>query len=134
MDPEIAALAGTAGTTLVALMATDVWQSTRDGVVELWRRVAPERARHVSEALDCGHEDLLAAEEEGDGTTRAELEAEWAARLRRLLTSHPDLAADLRTLLALPATPAPASVTQHATASGSARIYQAGRDIYGEPR
>jgi len=58
------------------------------------------------------------------------LDTEWRGRIRRLLTAHPEVIGELRGLLAELApegAPAP-SVTQHATASGHARVYQAGRD------
>jgi hypothetical protein len=58
MDPEIAALAGTAGTTVVTLMAGDAWQRTRDGVVALWRRVHPERADSIDAELEATRSDV----------------------------------------------------------------------------
>lgn len=136
MDPEIAALAGTAGTTLVSLLSTQVWQSTRDGVVALWRRVLPDRADSVSAELEATREDLLGARDHGDEETPAELAAEWQGRIRRLLSAHPEVAAELRSLLAehVDETPAVGSVTQQATASGSSRVYQAGRDLHLGPQ
>ncbi|MFJ9469274.1 hypothetical protein [Streptomyces caniferus] len=131
MDPEIAALAGTAGTTLVTLLATDTWYSVRDRVVALWQRARPDRAPAVAAELDVTREELLGARAAGDEAVEAEMGAEWQGRIRRLLTAHPELAGELRTLLAelAPDTvPAP-TVTQHATASGQARVYQAGRDM-----
>ncbi|MGW1835480.1 hypothetical protein [Streptomyces sp. NPDC002067] len=132
MDPEIAALAGSAGTALVGALTTDAWHGVRDRFLALWRRARPEQEPGVARDLDDTREELLAAPEgpgrdtvaEGSGT-------EWQSRLRRLLTAHPELAADLRALvtdLTPPETPAP-GVTQHATASGNARVYQAGRDM-----
>lgn len=58
MDPE--ALAQTAGTTVVALMATDAWQRTRDGVVALWRRARPAQADEIDTALEETREEILA--------------------------------------------------------------------------
>ncbi|MCB5183523.1 hypothetical protein [Streptomyces antimicrobicus] len=131
MDPEIAALATGAGTTLVGLMVTDAWHSAREGVVALWRRAVPERADGVSDTLAAAQEELVAAHDAGDEQTVAELTADWQGRFRRLLTAHPELAAELRAVLGLPAAAAEPHVTltQHATASGNARIYQAGRDL-----
>ena len=130
MEPEIAALASTAGTTIVTLMATDAWQRTREGITSLWRRVHPARVEAVAAELDAAHEDLLSARTTGDPDTERELVAEWQGRIRRLLAARPEVAEELRTLLdeldtrmtTLPA------VAQQATASGHARIYQAGRD------
>ncbi|MGW5099097.1 hypothetical protein [Streptomyces sp. NPDC004100] len=129
MDPELAALAATAGTTLVSSLTTEVWQRARDGIASWWRRSQPDRADAVTTELDATRDDLLAARADGDAGTPAELGAEWQGRIRRLLVAHPEAADDLRTLLAelAPSVPAP-SVTQHATASGHARVYQAGRD------
>ncbi|MFJ9824355.1 hypothetical protein ACIRSU_08255 [Streptomyces sp. NPDC101160] len=131
MDPEIATLAGTAGTTLVTLLATDAWQSIRDGIAGLWQRVRPERAPAVLDELESSREELLRARDTGDRETEAEVRAEWQGRIRRLLAAHPELVEELRTLLAdnAPDAPAAPQVTQHATASGNARIYQAGRDM-----
>ncbi|OEV29770.1 hypothetical protein AN219_14720 [Streptomyces nanshensis] len=130
MDPEITALASTAGTTVVTLMATDAWERTRDAVTSLWRRVHPERTEMVSGELEATREQLLAAEPDGDPDTRLELQAEWQGRIRRLLVARPEVAEELRALLReMGASDAAGPVvTQHATASGNARVYQAGRD------
>ncbi|MFE6837124.1 hypothetical protein ACFVFI_20105 [Streptomyces sp. NPDC057705] len=83
----------------------------------------------VSE-LDANREDLLAAVAAGDQHIEGELQAEWQGRLRRLLAARPELVEDLRRLIDewSPLSGTAPVVTQHATASGSARIYQAGRD------
>ncbi|MFE5110115.1 hypothetical protein [Streptomyces sp. NPDC056663] len=132
MDPEIAALAGTAGTALVSLLTTEAWQSAREGLVAIWRRVRPERAETVSAELEATRHDLLSARDEGDQETAAELEADWQGRIRRLLRTHPEVADELRALLveSAPQPPAPSGPIQHATASGHSRIYQAGRDMH----
>ncbi|WBO66070.1 hypothetical protein [Streptomyces camelliae] len=130
MDPETAVLAGTAGTTLVTLLTTEVWQRARDGIASLWRRAEPWRAEAISVELDVTRGDLLAAQAGGDLESRSELGTEWQGRIRRLLAAHPEETEALRALLdeLAPYTPADSSVTQHATASGHARVYQAGRD------
>jgi hypothetical protein len=131
MDPELVALAGTAGTTIVGLMATQAWESTRDGVVALWRRVLPERAETVGAELEAAREDFL-----GEEDAAAELATEWQGRFRRLLRAHPELADELREVLGVPAAPEPGTytVTQSAVASGSSTVYQAGGHIQGGPR
>ncbi|MGW7518803.1 hypothetical protein ACWGJ2_24765 [Streptomyces sp. NPDC054796] len=128
MDPEIAALAGTAGTALVSLLTTEAWQAAREGVVAIWRRVLPERADAVGAELEASRRDLLDARHEGDEATAEELAAEWRSRIRRLLRDHPEVADELRSLLTEPGVQPP-SVNQHANASGNARVYQAGRDM-----
>ncbi|WP_181764078.1 hypothetical protein [Streptomyces albidus (ex Kaewkla and Franco 2022)] len=130
MEPELAALASTAGTTVVTLMATDVWERTRVAVANVWRRVHPERADAVTAELAATREDLLAAETSGDEEVAQELQAEWAGRIRRLLMAQPEVAEELRRLLneLAPGAAPTQTVMQHATASGQARVYQAGRD------
>ncbi|WP_420033311.1 hypothetical protein ACN2WE_12245 [Streptomyces sp. cg28] len=130
MDPEMAALAGTAGTTLVTMLTTEAWQRARDGIASLWRRAEPDRAEGISAELDVTRADLLAAQAGGDLESRDELDTEWRGRIRRLLVTHPEEAEALRTLIdeLQPLAPADTSVSQHATASGHARVYQAGRD------
>nr|WP_129766983.1 hypothetical protein [Streptomyces sp. L-9-10] len=131
MEPELAALAGTAGTTLVTLLATDTWQSMREGLLLLWRRARPDRAQAIAGELDSSRDELLVAQASGDRETEAEIRAEWQGRVRRLLTAHPELAEDLSALLAelAPGAGAQPVPTQQAIASGEARIYQAGRDL-----
>jgi hypothetical protein len=125
MDPELTALAQSAGLALVTLLATDAWEHTRDGVVALWRRARPERADAVAAELEGTRADLTTAPD-----AEGELAAAWQDRIRRLLVERPEVAVELRSLLDAPA-PRPASapaLSQRATASGDARIYQAGHD------
>ncbi|MEV5957375.1 hypothetical protein AB0M11_27010 [Streptomyces sp. NPDC051987] len=114
----------------MTLLTTEVWQRARDGIASLWRRAEPERAEAISTELDLTRADLLAAQAGGDLESRGELGTEWQGRIRRLLAAHPEETEALRRLLEdlAPYTPTGPSVTQHATASGHARIYQAGRD------
>ncbi|MEV6005205.1 hypothetical protein AB0M29_00195 [Streptomyces sp. NPDC051976] len=132
MDPELASLTQSAGTTVVTLMATEAWQAARDGVLELWRRVQPGRAEAAAAQLDASREDALAAGVSEDQQTLSELRTQWAGLFRRLLVAHPEAAAELRALLDELQPPGddpqPRPTVQHATASGHARIYQAGRD------
>ncbi|MEW2324004.1 hypothetical protein AB0926_23355 [Streptomyces griseoincarnatus] len=133
MDPEIAALAGTAGTTVVTLMVTNAWVSARDGMVALWRRFQPARAESIGEELEAGRADLLLARQAGDADSEAELTVEWQGRLRRFLLARPEAAEELRRVLdeltpQLPGETAAERIRMEARASGSARIYQAGRD------
>ncbi|MEV8035646.1 hypothetical protein [Streptomyces sp. NPDC086182] len=55
---------------------------------------------------------------------------EWQGRLRRLLAAQPGAAVELRALLdeLEPRGSIGRAITQQVTASGRARIYQAGRD------
>ncbi|GHE29505.1 hypothetical protein GCM10017771_45380 [Streptomyces capitiformicae] len=130
MDPETALLAQSAGVALVTLMTTDAWHRTRDGITQLWRRMQPHRAEAVAAELEATREDALAAGEADDQETLSELHLEWQGRLRRLLAAQPGAAVELRGLLDEldPRGSTGPVVTQHASASGQARIYQAGRD------
>ncbi|MFI1335377.1 hypothetical protein ACH4U7_35760 [Streptomyces sp. NPDC020845] len=138
MEPQIADLARTAGSTVVALMATDAWQRARERIVALWRRAQPDRADGIDGELETTHDDLLAArdaEDSEDEETRRELSEEWAGRMRRFLVAHPEFVEELRRILdelspALPGNDQAMNTTIHmrAEASGSGRVYQAGRD------
>jgi hypothetical protein len=99
-------------------------------MASLWRRTQPDRADAITAELDVTRNDLVAAQAGGDTGTAAELGTEWQGRIRRLLAAHPEAADGLRRVLAelAPAGPVAPSVTQHATAAGHARVYQAGRD------
>ncbi|WP_030748976.1 hypothetical protein [Streptomyces sp. NRRL F-5135] len=137
MDPEISSLAQGAGATLVTLMVTDAWERAREGVTRIWRHVQPERADSVAAELEVSREDVLAAHAADDRQSMDELRAQWQGRLRRLLVAHPEAAEELRRLLDAidPASAGAApTVTQHATASGQARVYQAGRDQHSTER
>jgi hypothetical protein len=132
MDPIVLA----AGTALVTAMATDAWQSARDGAVALWRRARPEQAEVVEAELTEVREQVLRARGEGDADTEQALTGSWQVRLQQLLRTDPSLAGELRRVLDEVLTPAlqPAdqdrigSLVMTATASGHGRVYQAGRD------
>ncbi|MGW3571540.1 hypothetical protein ACWDSL_48000 [Streptomyces sp. NPDC000941] len=138
MEPQLADLARTAGSTVVTLMATDAWQRARERIVALWRRAQPDRADGIDGELETTHDDLLAARDADDSEneeTRRELGEEWAGRMRRFLVAHPEVVEELRRILdelspALPGNDQAMNTTIHmrAEASGSGRVYQAGRD------
>ncbi|WP_405906941.1 MULTISPECIES: hypothetical protein [unclassified Streptomyces] len=95
MDP----IAMAAGSALVAAMTTDMWERARDGVVELWQRVRPDRADAVSAELAEVRTRVLAAREDGDADTEDDLGASWGGRLQRLLQQDPQLREELRRLI-----------------------------------
>ncbi|GAA3173866.1 MULTISPECIES: hypothetical protein [Streptomyces] len=127
MDAELMALASTAGSAVVTALTTDLWQRAQASVGGLWRRAYPERADTVEAELTETRDLLLAAPEDDVAETSAE---EWGLRFRRLLTTHPALAEELRRVLAeelAPAVPAHSqgnSTVFNATASGHGRVYQ----------
>jgi predicted LPLAT superfamily acyltransferase len=132
VDPIVLA----AGTALVTAMATDAWEQARTGAVTLWRRVRPEQADTVEKELAEVRAQMLAARHDGDMDTERALAGSWQVRLQQLLREDPALAGELRRVLDEALTPVltPAEQTQigsivmKATASGSGRVYQAGRD------
>ncbi|MCC9707086.1 hypothetical protein E4N62_18515 [Streptomyces sp. MNU76] len=135
MDPQLTVMAQTASATVVALMATDVWQHTRDGVVALWRRVRPGQADEVGNELEVTRAEILAARQDGDTLGEQALAGEWQGRLRRLLIADPDIAQELLRVLEESRALLPAGqevqapvVHMRAEVSGSGRVYQAGRD------
>ncbi|MGW5370608.1 hypothetical protein ACWER6_23110 [Streptomyces sp. NPDC004009] len=132
MDPLVTA----AATTLVNSMATDAWQQVRSTAVALWRRAVPESSTAVDAELVQVREEIVAARDGDDQQAEADLAREWGIRLARLLRRAPELAPELRRLMDeewLPLLAAEdgeraAGIRMTATASGQARIYQAGRD------
>jgi hypothetical protein len=133
MDPFILA----AATAIVSSMATEAWQQARSAVSRLWRRARPEGVPAIDGELAEVRGEVLAARKAGDESTEQDLAAEWALKLRRLLTAgDPGLRDELQRLLDEELTPLlplseQARVTQIAMtahASGHGRIYQAGRD------
>jgi hypothetical protein len=90
----------------------------------------PERAETVAAELEAGREDVMAAVAAHDQETLDELCLQWQGFLRRLIVANPAAAEELRRLLGEldPNGSAARQVTQHATASGQGRVYQAGRD------
>ncbi|GAA2262534.1 hypothetical protein GCM10010430_53660 [Kitasatospora cystarginea] len=136
MEPELAALATGAATTLVRLLATESWEQARDAVARLWHRVHPERAEAVTAELDDSRAELLTALQDGDAQAEQELIGEWRRRLGRLIQAGgPELVDELRRAIDELSPRPPESdrtesggVRMHATASDRGRIYQAGRD------
>lgn len=91
----------------------------------------PQRAERLAVELAADHEDVLAAVAAEDQATLDELRAQWQGRFRRFLVAHPDALEEVRRLVDefVPQEPAAVpDITQKASASGHARIYQAGRD------
>lgn len=133
MDPQLAALSAGASSTLVTLMVTDGWQQARDGVVRLWRQFRPEAAADVAEALDTVRAAVLAGRAAAAPVDEVALREEWARRIGDLLAAGADAEAALRAALAEWQAAAggqalSGGIHQEAHATGSGRVYQAGRD------
>ncbi|MFI1830663.1 hypothetical protein ACH41E_30130 [Streptomyces sp. NPDC020412] len=91
MDTEIVTLAAAGGSMLASAMVGDAWTSIRPRLVSLFRRGDPQGADSVGELEELRSQ--LPAE------SGPQLEAEWTARLLRLLASTPEAAGDLRNIL-----------------------------------
>lgn len=88
----------TAATTIVAAMATSTWQAVRTGLPRLFGRAGAGREAAVAVGLD--DDALTVAGAEDPGRAREALAAAWRLRLERLLRDHPEVADDLRRLVA----------------------------------
>jgi hypothetical protein len=140
MDPEqlpVAVLAGQAATTVVTLLATDAWESTKTVVGGAWRRLRPERADAIEQEVLDSREDVLRARAAGtEDETLAMLATDWETKFRRLIGDNPALAAEIKRVLDEELTPAlpigqpraaDSGVTFHGTATHG-NVYQAARD------
>lgn len=140
MGPDLTALTSTAATTVVTLLATAAWEQAKTAVGGLWRRVHPERADTVEAELAESRTAVIAARQTGNAQVEKALVNEWSGRLGRLMTAEPQLADELRHVVAqlrpllADAAPQSSTTTMQATASGSSQVYQAGRDLYGTGR
>lgn len=131
------ALVLAAGTALVQAMATDGWAQVRDAVAGLWHRaLGVGQIEDVSGDLAALRLEVLQARDADDQATEESLTGEWRSKLHRLLRADPDLAAALREVLDQVLTPALQPAQQErvqtiltGTATGNARLNQAGRDV-----
>ncbi|EHM28277.1 MULTISPECIES: hypothetical protein [Streptomyces] len=87
MSDELTLLAEAGAAAVVAAMATDLWQGTRDGVLGLFRRDAPDSAAPVGARLDEGAA-LVRTSAAPDDVRRA-LAGTWARELHELLRRDP---------------------------------------------
>ncbi|MCX4489314.1 hypothetical protein OG890_36075 [Streptomyces anulatus] len=87
MSDELTLLAEAGAAAVVAAMATDLWQGTRDGVIGLFRRDAPDSAAPVGARLDEGAA-LVRTSAAPDDVRRA-LAGTWARELHELLRRDP---------------------------------------------
>lgn len=117
MDAELAALASSGATTLVGAMVSDAWAQVRDRVAGYFGRGGEPGADPavVAGELDAARAELTAARQQDDAAAVADVEAEWRARLRRLLRADPGAADRLRALLdeVAPLVPGPATTVVH---------------------
>jgi hypothetical protein len=124
-------LVTSAATTLVERLTSEAWQTVVTAIGGLWRRDHAERGDAVeADAVDTRAAALRALETEDDDAL-AELVAEWRSRLRRLVADNPDLADELRRMIAdrEPGSGDTGSISMQVKASGRSRVTVAGRDV-----
>ncbi|MGA5424930.1 hypothetical protein [Streptomyces lavendulocolor] len=118
LEEQIVTLAASGGAAVVAAMATDAWQTTRDGVVRLFRRQGAEVEGRLDEDAALV---ATAAEDESAEAARQALAPGWALKLRTLLAAHPEYAEELRALL--PAEGGAPHSVQYNTARDQGRVF-----------
>lgn len=121
VEAALVGLAMAGATTLVAAMATDAWQATRDGVLGLFHRDG--QAQQVALLAQADGNAARVEQCEDRDSARQRLIPLWQGELEEFLSRHPDAAADLRSLTQrvraqLPETQL--SWVQNVTASGEA--------------
>ncbi|MGP3690136.1 hypothetical protein ACTVZO_36485 [Streptomyces sp. IBSNAI002] len=94
---ELAELATTGATAVVAAMATTAWDSTRESVVRLFRRGDTAEEETVQVQL-ASHDDLVRRTEDTERARRALLPL-WELQLEAFLIRYPEAADDLRALI-----------------------------------
>ncbi|HEV2637373.1 MAG TPA: hypothetical protein VGX23_19630 [Actinocrinis sp.] len=88
MDAELVALAGAGANTMVALMATEVWEDVKRAIAALHHR-HPGHAAAAGIELEEARNDVVAARERGDIHTEAAVTAHLHGRLSRLMEQDP---------------------------------------------
>ncbi|MEU3712564.1 hypothetical protein [Streptomyces catenulae] len=99
MDAELTALATAGATTLVQQMATEGWAQVRGRFAAfLARRRGTDDEEALRGELDASRDDLIAARQDGDEESAADVVAVWRGQLRRLLREDPAAAEELAAL------------------------------------
>ncbi|MEU5075193.1 hypothetical protein [Streptomyces asoensis] len=96
MDP----LVTVAAAALVSAIVGDAWAASRDGVLDVWRRVHPRRVRVIDAALDeaSGEGELVRVHPEAPFPA-GQLEEDWQNHFHALLRDHPDARDDVEQLI-----------------------------------
>lgn len=97
LNEVLGALAATGGTAVVGAMATDAWQTARDGVGRLFRKAGAERQTVIQAQLDSNA--TLVEQAADPDQARTALVGLWQMELARFLKEHPDAESDLRILV-----------------------------------
>jgi hypothetical protein len=115
------ALAQWAGQTVAAAAVTDVWESARRKFARLFGRGDPKRTEAAERWLAETREQLTAVPSAELESARVAQAQRWEGRFADLLDEDPDLAGDLRALVAETAAAVPGGVVyaaDHAVAAG----------------
>lgn len=91
-------MASAGGAALAGAMATDAWQTAQAGFAQLVSRGAPEQCSAIEAQLD-SHAELVAQAADPE-RARESLVPLWQLELQKLLRHHPEVADELRALLA----------------------------------
>ncbi|MCW2875937.1 MAG: uncharacterized protein JWQ95_37 [Sphaerisporangium sp.] len=122
MEAELAALASSGATTLIALMISDSWTQVKERLARSFGRAGD--SEDMLRDLQTSRAALMAALAHGDDVKAAGIEIEWRTRLLRLLRSDPSLSEELRSLPARPVGPVYNSISGKVQ---SGLVIQAGR-------
>src|SRR5829696_8419346 len=88
----VTALASAAGSTMIGLLVTPDWNTTRNQVLEFCRRVNPDRIGEFAGALETDRASLLSANaHRPPAEIRTALSSAWTERLRALIRTSQDM-------------------------------------------
>ena len=121
MNDELTVLAEAGATALVAAMATDMWQETRNSVVGLFRRSGRDRRAALASRLDTGAA-LVRDAADQDEAWRT-LFAYWTLELAVLLRDDPAVRDAMTRLAAAGGSGREPSFRQTITARDSATVF-----------
>ncbi|GIJ66616.1 hypothetical protein Voc01_015330 [Virgisporangium ochraceum] len=96
----LATLAATGAAALVGAAATDAWQSARAGFARLFGRGETGRQELAERRLDVVEAEIVEAAPDERDAVRQRHSAVWQTRLADLVEEHPELADELRALVA----------------------------------
>ena len=100
MDPELASLASTAGSTLVTLMTTDAWEQAKAKFLGFWRVTRPRTAQIIETHLDDTRAALTAqGTVEGDALATA-YGSQWSSHIEELMADNGEAKEALIALIA----------------------------------
>ena len=126
VDINLAALAATVGESLVRAMVADGWAEVRNRFARIFSVGDPGREQVARRDLDATCKAVR-----GGRLEAAVAVGRWQGRLEMLLEDHPEIAAELKELVAslVRSEPQAGVVRQSATAGVGSTINQAGHDV-----